>query len=401
MKKIIIALLVVIALCGCSKDDKKLKKPDRKIKTEKKVIVSSRKELYSYNVSYINHDDVINTYYDYKVISNNTIEKNQVSNSSDDVVLDVIENNQIPKEDEKITEEVKQDDKQEKQEENNDTLDTESSSENNNQDNDDKNKPVIDEKVNENDSLKEENSVQEAKNDDNDTKEKEVEKIKEEIKQTKTIQAKKTGYYAPNGNYLGESKVKVIDVSYYQKNVNWDAFYNSGEYYGVILRLGFYTTLDKAFERNLSELKRLNIPYGIYLFSYATTINGARKEAEFTNNMIDKYDIKPILGIYYDLESWKTNSLSTDNITKNGYNYIAKGYIESVKSHVNNNYKVGIYSGRWYAMNRLGNIAKSYVLWVAEYNSTCKYDGNYIMWQYTSKGIAPGINGYVDISYLY
>ncbi len=208
-------------------------------------------------------------------------------------------------------------------------------------------------------------------------------------------------YFSPSGKYLGISKVKVIDVSYYQKDVNWDLFASESDCYGVILRLGYYTTPDKKFERNLNELKRLNIPYGIYLFSYATSIEGARKEALFTNNMIDKYDIAPTLGIYYDLESWKTKTSSSDKITKNGYNYITKGYVESVKNHVNNNYNVGVYSGRWYAMNRLGKTAKSYVNWVAEYNSTLKYDGPYLMWQYTSKGSIPGIEGNVDISYLY
>ena len=51
-------------------------------------------------------------------------------------------------------------------------------------------------------------------------------------------------------------------------------------------------------------------------------------------------------------------------------------------------------------MNRLGKISKSYVDWVAEYNKDCKYDSSYSMWQYTSKGRIPGINGNVDISYL-
>ena len=207
-------------------------------------------------------------------------------------------------------------------------------------------------------------------------------------------------YFSPIGKYLGTTKVKVIDVSYYQKDINWDLFYQDSDCYGVILRLGYWTTLDKKFERNISELKRLNIPYGIYLFSYSTTTNGALKEANFTNSMIDKYDIKPSLGIYYDLESWKTNSSSSDGISKNQYNYIARKYVEMVKAHVNNNYPVGIYSGRWYAMNRLGKTAKSYVSWVAEYNSTLKYDGPYFMWQYTSKGSVPGISGNVDISYI-
>ena len=330
----------------------------------------AKEELYAYSLPYINHDSIIlsaNNIYIKKIISSdidnksvNQFEKQPVSYNNYVINTDEIKTNI---EDTKDISSTFVDDKQ--------LISA----------------PLIIEDLNSSYNDKETKIVE---NNDN-------ELLNEETKK----EIKKTGYYAPNGNYLGESKVKVIDVSYYQKNINWDDFYNSGAYYGVILRLGFYTTLDKSFERNLSELKRLNIPYGIYLFSYATSINGAKKEATFTNNMIDKYDIKPSLGIYYDLESWKTNNLSTDNITKNGYNYIAKGYIESVKAHVNNNYKVGIYSGRWYAMNRLGNIAKSYVLWVAEYNKTCKYDSSYIMWQYTSKGSVPGINGYVDISYLF
>ena len=219
-----------------------------------------------------------------------------------------------------------------------------------------------------------------------------VKEEKEEIKK---------GYYSPSGKYLGETKVKVIDVSYYQKDINWDLFYNESDCYGVILRLGYWTTLDKKFERNISELKRLNIPYGIYLFSYSTTTSGALKEANFTNKMFDKYNLDPTLGIYYDIESWNTKNSNSNSITKNMYDNIITTYITNVSNHVNYRYKVKVYSGRWYAMNRLGAISKKYVDWVAEYNNTCKYDAYYSMWQYTSKGRIPGINGNVDISYLY
>ena len=207
-------------------------------------------------------------------------------------------------------------------------------------------------------------------------------------------------YFSPSGRHLGTNKVKVVDVSYYQKDINWDLFAKESDCYGVILRLGYYDTLDKKFERNILELKRLNIPYGIYLFSYATTLNGAKKEAIFTNNMISKYDINPTLGIYYDIESWSTKTSNSNNITKSKYDEIIQYYINSVSNYINYKYKVKVYSGRWYAMNRLGNISKKYVDWVAEYNNTCKYDNVYSMWQYTSKGSVPGINGNVDISYI-
>lgn len=207
-------------------------------------------------------------------------------------------------------------------------------------------------------------------------------------------------YFSPSGKHLGTNNIKVIDVSYYQKDVDWDLFARDSDCYGVILRLGYYQTLDKKFERNISELKRLNIPYGIYLFSYASTLSGAKKEADFTNKMISKYDINPTLGIYYDIESWSTKTSNSNSITKSMYDKIVQHYINSVSYYTNYKYKVKVYSGRWYAMNRLGNVSKKYVDWVAEYNKTCKYDDIYFMWQYTSKGNVPGINGNVDISYI-
>lgn len=207
-------------------------------------------------------------------------------------------------------------------------------------------------------------------------------------------------YFSPSGKYLGTNNIKVIDVSYYQKDIDWDRFASESDCYGVILRLGYWKTLDKKFERNISELKRLNIPYGIYLFSYSTTLNGAKTESDFTNNMIDKYDLNPTLGIYYDIESWSTKNSSSNGITKSRYDEIVQLYVNSVSNHVSYKYKVKVYSGRWYAMNRLGSVSKKYVDWVAEYNSTCKYDEPYSMWQYTSKGRVPGIEGNVDISYI-
>lgn len=225
-----------------------------------------------------------------------------------------------------------------------------------------------------------------------------IEEQTEEDNSSNIIEENK-GYYSPSGKYLGTNNIKVIDVSYYQGDINWDVFYNESDCYGVILRIGYYTFPDKKFEYNINEIKRLNIPYGIYLFSYATTVDGAKKEASFTNNMINKYDLKPTLGIYYDIESWTSKNSSSNIILNEEYDNIISTYINNVSEHVNNLYNVNVYSNRWYAENRLNN-AKKYVNWVAEYNNTCKYKYEYKMWQYTSKGTIPGIIGNVDISYI-
>lgn len=207
-------------------------------------------------------------------------------------------------------------------------------------------------------------------------------------------------YFTSNGVYLGTNNIKVIDVSVHQGKINWDLVSNSNMIYGVILRVGYYNTMDTSFLYNLNELKRLNIPYGIYLYSYATTVSGAKKEADFVAKTIRNYNVEPTIGIFYDLESWKTKNASSNIITEEMYDKFTNIFVGGIKNDIGDKYKIGIYSGRWYAMNRLGAFAKSYVNWVAEYNKICKYDGNYFMWQYTSRGKVPGINGNVDISYI-
>lgn len=390
MKKIFVFLICLLLMCGCNKNNEK---EIKKVVSDK--ILSSvdvKKSYYAFSISYINHDD----YYDFAKQEVNILNyaKDDSSpilietNASENTIVDI---NLDANESEELEENTKQDIEVIVEEE---VLEVEND--------------IVE--IWQEENIENETSVEEEKEDKNIELIKDIEPIYETNSESiidsvvllDTNEETKEGYYSPIGKYLGDTNVKVIDVSYYQGDINWDLFAKESDCYGVILRLGYYDTLDKKFEQNIRELKRLNIPYGIYLFSYATTMNGSNKEANFTNDMIDKYDLKPELGIYYDIESWSAkNGATSDVITKDMYDNIISNYINKVSSHTNNNYKVKVYSGRWYAMNRLGDIAKSYVDWVAEYNSTCKYDGNYSMWQYTSKGSVPGITGNVDISYLY
>ena len=377
MKKIIFVFISLILLCGCKYKENKLSNNIKKTKDKKTIETKVMPKLFYSTVNYVNHDDIVSIkeeYYDSKkennlsketyieeVVPEKTIVNiSDTSSDKEEPVLEIKENTSINEE--KVVEEIKN--KEEK-----------------------KNIP---EKEIEN--KKEKENIPEKEIVKNEIKE----EVKEEVKDDYS-----NIYYSVSGKKLNSNNVKVIDVSYYQKNIDWNKFKKESDCYGVILRLGFYDTLDSSFSRNLSELKRLNIPYGIYLFSYSTTKKAAEKESLFTNKMISKFDIKPSLGIYYDIESWSTKTLNSNNISKNMYDKIINLYINKVSNYVNYKYKVRVYSGRWYAMNRLGVLSKKYVDWVAEYNKKCNYDGNYSMWQYTSKGKVPGINGYVDISYLY
>lgn len=395
MKKIIMFILFIVILSGCNKDKEITKK---EISNKKEETISPKK-YYSYAVPIYDHDDYkIENKKSYKNISNlnykNTYDSSNDSNEKEIVNNNITGNDDTDKENSLIkenleNEEVEKGKLTEKEVNLNDTK------EKINEEKED-NLNDIKEKIKEE---KEEKNKEDNKKILSPTLDDTKEKLKEDKKEDNKDNMRK-GYYSPSGKYLGTTNVKVIDVSYYQGNINWDLFAKESDCYGVILRLGYYTTLDKKFESYLKEIKRLNIPYGIYLFSYSKTEKGALKEANFVSSMVDKYDLSPSLGIFYDIESWNSKNSNSNDISKRMYDNIVQIFINKVSSHINYKYKVKVYSGRWYAMNRLGSIAKSYVDWVAEYNKTCKYDSIYSMWQYTSRARVPGINTNVDVSYI-
>lgn len=219
---------------------------------------------------------------------------------------------------------------------------------------------------------------------------------------TKVLLWESTGNKNQKFRFINSSKdTIVIDVSSHQGKIDWDKVNKSG-IYGVILRIGSWTNEDRRFSEYLSEVKRLGIPYGIYLFSCASSDNGINKEIEFAKSMISKYDIKPTLGIFYDIEDWYTSPTdSSDLLSKDRYDVIIRSFIDSISSFVNYNYKVKVYANLYYANNKFNEYARSQIDWIAQYNKTCSYKGDYSLWQYTDSGTVNGINGYVDMNYLY
>ena len=51
--------------------------------------------------------------------------------------------------------------------------------------------------------------------------------------------------------------------------------------------------------------------------------------------MIDKYELQPTLGIYYDIESWNaSNGASSNDITKGEYDIIISNYIKVIFKYI-------------------------------------------------------------------
>lgn len=100
--------------------------------------------------------------------------------------------------------------------------------------------------------------------------------------------------------------IKGIDISEHNGNVNMEKLKEDGIDF-VILRLGYgKSQIDKNFKTNYEKALKNNIPVGIYLYSYATNINDAEKEANFVLTNINGLRIEyPIFIDMEDADSYK------------------------------------------------------------------------------------------------
>ena len=210
-------------------------------------------------------------------------------------------------------------------------------------------------------------------------------------------------FYNGASQRLGdETAKKVMDVSEHQGYAaNCEALIKDNGIDAVIVRIGYSGTEDKYLAHNISELNRLGVPYGIYLYTYASTEEDGRDDAEQTLALIQKYNIKPTYPIYFDIEDWRyrngTKSAPTDTAT---WVKIWKAYRDTMEKAGYTN--VRVYSYQYLLQNRLNDpeILK-YVDWVAAYTPQLRYQLPYSQpswgWQYTDKEFIIGL-GNVDMS---
>ena len=160
----------------------------------------------------------------------------------------------------------------------------------------------------------------------------------------------------------------VVDVSFANGVVDWNTLKEAGVS-AAYIRAGYGMDLksqdDVQLSRNVSECKRLNIPYGLYLYSYADTEKKAESEAAHIIRLAKRY--KPTLPIYYDVE--ETSIIC--RINKN---------IDLVKERVEQaGYKFGVYA----SLSWWNNIITEEVeyKWVAHWAKRCGYNKPCDLWQ--------------------
>lgn len=210
-------------------------------------------------------------------------------------------------------------------------------------------------------------------------------------------------FFDYQNNLFVQQAKGVIDVSEWQGDIDWAKAKADGVE-GVIIRLGYGwgNNADKKAQRNISECKRLGIPFGIYWYSYADTPSIAKGEGADVVAKLKQFGVNAsdlAYPVYYDLEkwTWEGHQPPTD---PNVYNDIVNNWYNALQSAGYKNLSVYSYTSYLQGPLKHADIyAKT--TWVAQYGARMGFDSfptDSRGWQYTSSGKVDGISGNVDMN---
>lgn len=188
-----------------------------------------------------------------------------------------------------------------------------------------------------------------------------------------------------------------LDISEHNgSNVNMSAYKQKGKSF-VMIRIGYYNHLDKQFWNNVKKANDAKIPFGVYLYSYAYSVEEAKIEAEFVVETLSKLGSNAEyfkLPVAYDLEDSQLNKFSKQQLTNQCVTFCdiirSAGYAPMVYANLD-----------WFTnrldIKTLNN--KDYKLWYA--NWSIKNGNNSVPVKIGKTGIEADIWQYDDNNYYF
>ena len=191
---------------------------------------------------------------------------------------------------------------------------------------------------------------------------------------------------------------KGIDVSEWQKEIDWEKVKPQIDF--AIIRLGLGKSQPDAYaQRNISECSRLGIPYGLYWFSYACTVEMAKAEAEQVMALMREYGAKPALGVWFDWEYDSRNYAARQGIDVSNA-LLRSMAVTFCDTLAEGGHKAGIYANGDYIKHHYGQaLIGTYPLWFAYLAD--KPGREVMLHQYSWSGRIDGIRGNVDLDIWY
>ncbi len=188
-----------------------------------------------------------------------------------------------------------------------------------------------------------------------------------------------------------------IDVSKYNKDIDWKAVKAAGIEYAII-RLGYRGSStgalvkDPYFDQNYYEARKAGVKVGVYFFTQALNEVEAEEEAEMVASLTDPEDLST--PVFIDVESSGGRADSLDKVTRTAN---IKKFCDTIETL---GYRAGVYANKkWFTKYINTDELSDYKIWLAQYKvRTPTWDGHYDAWQYSSKGSVEGITGNVDLN---
>lgn len=187
----------------------------------------------------------------------------------------------------------------------------------------------------------------------------------------------------------------IVDISKWQGQVDFDRLkfcLAPGDFLSVIVRAGYGgsgKTIDQFAHRNLTEAKRVGLPVGLYWYAPEPLVSLVQ-----IDNIIKKIEdfarlYKPEYPLFLDVEG------------EQNWQSLEKPLNYFITQMTNRGMYPGLYGSEQVLYKHVNaeTLAPGYnwSRWVAKYSSKepkCYWD----IWQYSSNGQVPGIDGNVDLN---
>ncbi|MDR2531610.1 MAG: glycoside hydrolase family 25 protein [Oscillospiraceae bacterium] len=194
-------------------------------------------------------------------------------------------------------------------------------------------------------------------------------------------------------------ELRGIDVSFWQGDIDWARVADSGRVDFVMLRAarGHINSdrpmiEDTRFREYIEGALANGLDVGVYFYSYARSVEDARREAEFLIEVIRGYELT--YPVVFDIEDPIHERMSMELITA-----MTEAFFEVL---MNNGYFPMLYSYKYFLETKIDpRVLDTYAVWLAQWASRPTYERPFHIWQYTDKGRIPGINGDVDLNISY
>ncbi len=192
--------------------------------------------------------------------------------------------------------------------------------------------------------------------------------------------------------------LKGIDVSKYQKDINWSAVKASGIDFAII-RCGYTGTdsltpqVDPYFSANYTNALQAGIKVGAYYYSCATNVAMAEQEANKVLSILNGIPLD--YPVVYDIEYSGHRTMNSEALAD-----VVSTFLNTMQAA---GYKTAVYSSpSIFNSNLSSSRLDVYDRWVAHWGVNMpNFSKPYTMWQ-CGYGTVPGITtGVVDMDYSY